>query len=211
MLIYKITNKLDGKIYIGQTIKTAEARFKQHCYKSKAVMYIGRAIRLHGKENFSLEVVEYCSSYEEMNQKEEYYIQHFSSLFPNGYNIEMGGLNFKRARGTRTGCKLTDETKLKMSLAAKGKPRSPEYRAKISKSLSGRKLSEERINAMRGKRVGEPKKGYPVLHIPTGKVFDSVSEACRILELPLIYVHKVLKSGDKKSKYNNILKYVKEV
>ncbi len=62
--IYKITNKVNGKIYVGQTIKTLEERFQKHCWgttekdKYHLNMAIKKAIKKYGKENFIIELIE---------------------------------------------------------------------------------------------------------------------------------------------------------
>lgn len=82
--IYKITNLINGKVYIGQSIHI-ERRWKEHCSPS-ANSLISSAIKKYGKDNFLFEVVEECSS-KELNEKEEYYIHFFNSIVPNGYNV----------------------------------------------------------------------------------------------------------------------------
>ena len=62
MIVYKITNMNNYKIYVGQTKFTAEKRFKEH---SKANSLIGNAIRKYGEEQFSLEVLAICETREQ--------------------------------------------------------------------------------------------------------------------------------------------------
>ena len=85
--IYKITNKVNGKIYIGQSIHI-EKRWQEHCQPSNNKSLIAKAIKKYGKENFLFEVVEQCIE-EELLKKEEYYIKLYNSVVPNGYNQEM--------------------------------------------------------------------------------------------------------------------------
>ena len=88
--IYKITNILNGKAYIGQS-NNPKRRFTEHknirC-KETSVSLIGRAITKYGAENFSFEILGY---FEDYNQKERDYIEQFGTLFPNGYNLQKGG------------------------------------------------------------------------------------------------------------------------
>ena len=88
MMIYKITNLINGKIYIGQTTKTIEERFEGH---SHADTLIGKTIREYGKKNFKIEVIEKCSSKEELDAREYYWIKTLDSQIPNGYNITEDG------------------------------------------------------------------------------------------------------------------------
>lgn len=99
MIIYKITNLLNGKIYIGQTKFTAEKRFKEH---AKADSFIGRAIRKYGVKNFKVEVIEVCKNALELNEREIFWIEYFNCKVPNGYNIADGGSFYavKKISGT---------------------------------------------------------------------------------------------------------------
>lgn len=70
--IYKITNKLNGKIYIGQSVNPFN-RFKQHCYNKQGSSYkslINEAINKYGKENFLFEILEL--DIENYNEREKY-------------------------------------------------------------------------------------------------------------------------------------------
>lgn len=84
--IYKIENKNNGKVYIGQS-NNIERRFKEHLYKQD--LYIEQIIAQEGENNFSFDILEECSI-EELNEKEIYYIQLFDSYY-NGYNFSFGG------------------------------------------------------------------------------------------------------------------------
>lgn len=89
-LIYKYTNLINSKIYIGQTTTSLEERDKKHIYGNN--MYIDKAIKKYGRENFLLEVIEDNIPVEELNDKEIYYIKQFSSNVSGiGYNQTNGG------------------------------------------------------------------------------------------------------------------------
>lgn len=87
-VIYKITNKVNGKLYVGQTKQLIEERFKQHI---KADTYIGNAIRKHGAENFTIEVIAVCESREELDACEIAKIAEYDCMAPKGYNCTTGG------------------------------------------------------------------------------------------------------------------------
>ena len=91
--IYKITNTINGKSYIGQTIQNVKERFYQHCATkcSKVVsnMAIHRAIKKYGKSNFTVEVIEEIDS-TNLNYRERYWIKYYNS-YNNGYNSTKGG------------------------------------------------------------------------------------------------------------------------
>ena len=88
--LYKITNLINGKIYIGQTIHP-EKRWWEHCNRAK-LQYdkypIHLAIHKYGKENFKFEILEWTDDYD---NRERELIKKFDSLSPNGYNIIEGG------------------------------------------------------------------------------------------------------------------------
>lgn len=116
MIIYKITNKINGKIYVGQTIKTLKRRLQQHFANSKkSNTYLCKAIRKHGKENFNIELLEECTSLKKLNKRESYWIKRLDSKNNIiGYNLTNGG------DGT-IGHTHTKNAKQKMSIAKKGK------------------------------------------------------------------------------------------
>ena len=87
-VIYKITNLLDGMIYVGQTTRSIEVRFREHAVADSR---IGNAIRKYGAENFSCEVVEECESRAALDEREIFWIAHFDCKSPNGYNLTDGG------------------------------------------------------------------------------------------------------------------------
>lgn len=79
--IYKITNKKNGKVYVGQSIHCGK-RFDEHNCGSQL---IDEVIQIEGIENFTFEVLKEVEK-EELNYWEDYYILKFESFFPNGYN-----------------------------------------------------------------------------------------------------------------------------
>lgn len=158
MVIYKISNKINDKLYIGQTSKTIEERFKEHC-KINPRCIITLAIKKHGKKNFSIEIIEECPSIEDTNEREKYWIKYYDSLSPNGYNLTTGGYHCKMSLETRIkigkaskGRKVSEETRRRLSQSGKGKhfrKLTKEHRQKVSDALKGHKTSEETKRKMR--------------------------------------------------------------
>jgi len=106
--IYKITNKINGKFYIGQSINI-KSRIADHfslCRSSKNYP-ISRAIAKYGKENFDVDILAICQI-SELNKKERYYIKKFKP----DYNVSSGGV------GNR-GHKVSAETKKVLSIKSK--------------------------------------------------------------------------------------------
>ena len=89
--IYKITNTINGKMYIGKTEQTIEKRFQQHCSDSQRDGINNRplykAMRKYGVEFFSIEEIEQTDQPEE---REIFWIE-FYGTFKNGYNATLGG------------------------------------------------------------------------------------------------------------------------
>ena len=89
MIVYKITNKINGKSYIGQTKFSVEKRFKEHQHCKTSL--IGKAIHKYGVENFSIEVLAKCKTQKELDEMEIFFIAYFDCITPNGYNLAKGG------------------------------------------------------------------------------------------------------------------------
>lgn len=91
-IIYVITNKINNKKYIGQTINTLNVRWSLHKYDANRGVErpLYRAIRKYGIENFTIEVIESIPR-NKLNEKEKYWIKKLNTLTPNGYNLSPGG------------------------------------------------------------------------------------------------------------------------
>lgn len=91
--IYKITNKLNGKAYIGKTLGTVEKRFNEHLKDAKRRQYEKRplytAINKYGIDNFCVETLEKCDN-NIISQREIYWIEYYDT-YKNGYNATRGG------------------------------------------------------------------------------------------------------------------------
>lgn len=102
MLIYKITNLINNKCYIGQTIKTAEERWKEHqahafgSHPNDQNKTLYQAIRKYGIENFSFEVIQdNIDTFEKLDKAEIYWIDYYNS-FVKGYNETFGGQQYHK-------------------------------------------------------------------------------------------------------------------
>ena len=99
--IYLITNTINNKQYVGQTTRTIKERFRQHCYDSKKNifnnMYLHRAMKKYGFENFHVEEILNCQADTKnelknlLNKYEIEYIAKYNTLSPCGYNLSPGG------------------------------------------------------------------------------------------------------------------------
>ena len=167
--IYKVTNTVNGKIYVGYTKRSAAIRWRWHC-TSKYPTVLHSAIKKHGASNFIVETI-YCSlnGAHTLNVMEGYFITKYNShyLTGHGYNMTLGGdgnLGYKktpeecfrmsqRFRGSGNpmyGKTLSAENKLKLSIKftgagnpAYGTKLTDEQKRLIGDRHKGRKLSAE--------------------------------------------------------------------
>lgn len=147
--IYKITNTINNKIYIGQTVNP-QKRWLKHLsvarsdYKYNSYFY--NAINKYGSDNFKFEVIEECNVLC-MDERESFWIKELNSLTPNGYNLTPGGMYLFDEHNPFYGKKHTQETK-----------------NKISKKLTGRKASKEEIEIRRIINTGKSNPFYGKKH-----------------------------------------------
>ena len=92
--IYKITNDINNKVYIGKTLNSIEERWKQHCKDSKKERCEKRplynAMNKYGIECFHIETIENVTDISLLEEREKYWIEYFNS-FKEGYNATQGG------------------------------------------------------------------------------------------------------------------------
>jgi group I intron endonuclease len=124
--IYMIRNKINGKIYIGQTIRPIKKRLEEHQTKARCVAIHG-AIEKYGWGNFEKDWYE-CPD-EDLNFDEELLVREMETVSPNGYNLIEGG---------GSGGKRSEETKQRMRKARLGKTTSKETIQKQQKVKSGK-------------------------------------------------------------------------
>ena len=85
--IYKVTNKINGKVYIGQSVDIGR-RWRQHMTAEDDI-YFHKAIQKYGVDNFIWEVIEKCKK-SELDERESYWIEYYDS-YNKGYNCTKGG------------------------------------------------------------------------------------------------------------------------
>lgn len=167
MLVYLVTNKINGKKYVGQTSQVLEKRWKRHQYPlcRGRHSYLYSAICKYGVENFSIEPLVIVGTKWEMDFYERSLIKIWDLRNPDkGYNLTDGG-------GGMLGFKLSDETKRRMSEHVKsedhrkkislakmgnqsrlGMKHSEETKRKMSEKAKGRKFSPEHLQHLREAR-----------------------------------------------------------
>lgn len=133
--IYITTNLINNKIYIGQHVFP----YFDLKYKGSGTI-LKKAFKKYGWDNFKCEIIEWCNSYEELNDREAYWIEEKDATNPKvGYNIALGGNNAPLAESTKK--KLSEYFKYLASITpnygGKGRIVSEETRKKISKANKG--------------------------------------------------------------------------
>lgn len=198
MIIYKATNKINNKVYIGQTVRSLEVRMSEH--KRHNYTAFDKAINKYGLENFDVEVINTAKDINELNEKEIYWIKYYNCIAPNGYNQCNGGEN-------TLGYHHKEESKKKMSLQRKGvykgeknpffgKHHTKEQREKWSKMRKGLKcLTEEQIENFKKLRPQfTPRK---VINLDTGLIFDTIGEAAAYYNLKGTHISRVCRGKRK--------------
>lgn len=175
--IYKIINRINGKIYIGQSIDIYR-RWKEESHFYKCNDYLRNAFNKYGLENFDFEILEECSI-EELDEKEIYYISLYrSNEHKFGYNLTSGGSH----------CNFTDKAKAKMSKSHKGKNcgkthplygkhHSIESKKKMSESQKGNKNHLGHKHSEQTKSIISKCNSKKVKCIETGCIYNSIKEA----------------------------------
>lgn len=195
--IYKTTNLISKKIYIGQ--KKSD-KFLGNKYLGSGVKLLD-AVKSYGKENFKVELIEEIDKLEDMDTREIYWIKYYNATNSKiGYNLSEGGKVNRNLVGennpfyhkhhteeTRNKLKelgkkryhslLSDETKLKISIFCKGRIVSEETRQKLSENaktnpnygLKGKHLSEEHRKKVSLAKKGKTSKAKGKIHITNDK------------------------------------------
>lgn len=145
--IYMVTNKINGKKYIGQTLRDdIKIRWSYHksMQKNSIGHYLYNAYKKYGIENFKFEIICICFD-EDCNKYEIDYIKKYNTISPNGYNLKSGGENQKHHAETK-----------KLMRQKNKKPISNETREKLKLyglKCRGIKLSNEQKEKMSSART----------------------------------------------------------
>jgi group I intron endonuclease len=198
MIIYKITHKESGKLYIGQTTQSLTERLWQHSHRSPSQSHrsaIYNAIIKYGIEAFTIEQIDTAISIANLNLLEIKYIAQYNSLSPNGYNLLKGGDNKE--------CHI--ETKAKISETLKGRP----IKNRMNGAPKGRKVSDERKAMISATMTGvsQPWKYKKVLVVETGEVFESVNAAAKALGINRPALSSALINGSRNRKTGFTFKF----
>lgn len=147
MVVYKIVNDVNGKMYIGQTIQSIESRMSEHIDSAKkgSMNSIHQAIRQYGAEHFHIEVVTTATTREQLYQLEAYYVDLWNTV-EQGYNDIGGGrfgsnnpMNYAKVKERHDKVMRSEEVRSKISSTLKkyyrenhDSPAEVEHRRKLS-------------------------------------------------------------------------------
>ena len=168
-LVYRITNKVTGKFYIGITRCTVAARWRRHRWdarRGKKGGLLHKSMRKHGESAFLVEVIHSGLTDEQAMALEIHEISVHNCLIPHGYNLSPGGFlpGPQERRVRHKGVKRSPETRERMRLAAIGRaPPSAETRLKLSLAGKGKRLSAEHRAKIKATKAGKlnPQFGKP--------------------------------------------------
>jgi group I intron endonuclease len=180
MIIYKITNKITNKIYIGQTTTPLRARINKHIRDAKkgSKSYFHKSLIKYGIENFKISIICYANNLDELNHREKFCIRIFKSLAPSGYNLTTGGYfpgnthqkgkTYEQIYGTELANKIREKcSKWKRNFKPWNKGlcgiKNPMYKKSYMSKENREKLSKERTGAGNPMYKATPwNKGIPV-------------------------------------------------
>jgi len=221
--VYKITNKENGKIYVGITNQGVDVRWSKHCSdaRHRPIFPIHNAIRKYGENSFQIELIHLLSDdcdYEDLKNYERYWIAYYDSYNrKKGYNLTLGG------DGT-FGRFHSKETKDKIRQKALGREVSEEAKQRMSESHKRREYDHDEMSrrATKGNeirwsdlkaKINASINNYGNRSILkcslTGEIleeFRSVSEAARIINKSRQSLSKCV-TGKAKTAYGFIWKY----
>lgn len=204
--IYLIRNKINDKVYVGQTWQS----LKQRWANGKGYIlctYLNNAILSYGKDKFYYEIITFCGTQETADLLEDYFINKYNSRNPEyGFNIKTGG-----SRGVPN-----EQTKLKMSESNKGDknyffgksfagpkhpqwgiPKSDETKRKISEANTGKRFSPERKKEIsdRIKGSGNPMYGKKHTESMKQKVRGNNHHSAKLKESDVKIIKQMLRDN----------------
>ena len=215
MLIYKWTNKTNGKIYVGKTTKTLPHRTRTHINTANvgSTLPIHNAIRKYGKEGFDIEVIATALDIDQLNELEIKFIKEYDCRSPKGYNLKLGGESAEWHPESRAKASKSAKLRIKadggaqlLSALAKGrevlKGKDPWNKGKKATEQAKKNQSEAHI----GQKAWNKKAIYC---IETKEQFESLHAAASKLGLQTGHICSVLK-GKRKTTGGYTFKYVEQ-
>lgn len=166
MIVYKITNLVNDKVYVGQTINKLNKRVDKH-FKSHGSVVLKAAVAKYGRENFKVEVIATASCRTHLNKLEIMFIKQLNTMTPHGYNIRSGG---------GAGHTCSDELKKVISERTKIAMACPIIREKISISKKGKPVTNGHAF-----KKGQQSRNISIYCEQTGVIYKNQLDAARDL------------------------------
>lgn len=188
---------VNGKQYVGQTSRTLEKRWKEHCDKHSKCLALHSAILKYGSENFTVQQIDVACNQIEADYKEHAWIERLNTLSPNGYNLKDGGSNGKHS----------EDVKLKMKKHWSTHERTPAQ--KIAAYLLGKSHKNTTHSAEWNEKIGKARELQIDQYDLDGnliKTWKSLKDAADTLNIPRGNICKVCK-GERKTAHGFIWKY----
>jgi group I intron endonuclease len=161
--IYVITNKTNGKWYVGQSVN-CEKRRKCYFQYNQRTQAIHKAIDKYGIDNFTFEIVEKCDK-KDLNRLERHWIKTLDCIAPKGYNMTTGGDFFKHS----------DAARQNMSKANKGRRKAQHEKDAIRRGVLASEVAVE--NYTQNFAIGrQPKKWIVVMQDGSELTFTGYEE-----------------------------------
>ena len=188
--IYILTNKFNGKQYIGKDVNLPR-RANDHLKGwAKNCPAIHAAIKKYGADNFSLEIIRYPGiSHEALYSIEQWKIRQLTTKAPYGYNLTDGGAGSygrevsiesrEKQSKSLTGYKHSPEARANMAKAQKGRKHSPEARANMAKAMKGKKRSPEACANISRSKIGNIPWNKGKTGIYSEETLKKISEASK--------------------------------
>lgn len=219
-LIYMHTCILTGKSYIGQTTKSMEVRWKEHLLDKHKTKF-HRALKKYNEKYWTHKVLAYASDKEALDNLETFYIEKYKTV-ELGYNLKTGGshgLHSKESKELMSekrkgiGRPHTEESKIKISRALKGRRLDKTHKENLSKAKKGKQWTVKQREVHAGKFLGKNnpnfgkktsketinkmriKMGKRVLCVETGKIFSCAGEAAEFLGVKRCGIQRCLNKG----------------
>jgi len=204
-IIYKVTNKTNGKFYIGKTIQALKTRISKHKndVKNGSQTFFHRALRIYGFDNFEWEIIEYnVDNKSYLSEREIIHIAELSATNRTiGYNITSGGDGGPVMYGEENpmwGKKRPEIAKI-MSELRKGVPLKEEHKLKIKKQMQNY-VGENNPAKRSESRKKISNNAVKVIVSINGVIYNGITDASKQLNINRSTVKQRLNSTSEKFK-----------
>jgi group I intron endonuclease len=212
--VYKITNLINGKLYIGKADDVVE-RWQKHLSDTRTMrgFILHNAIRKYGKENFDISVIEECESEEKALEREMFWIAEYKTnicKYGNqfGYNLTDGGEGI-------SGNVRSPESRKKMSEASRGRPKSEFHKEQLRLAKVGAKLSPEHKANIGKAGIGRKQPESAKLKLSINHTGENNPQAVlneqKVREIRILFVENTLSNKEISVKYGVAPRTIRDI